>query len=200
MNPSKEQTSGSRRVTPFDTGVTESFVARDLSNLCGPDQTHTSIIAARHETLPIDERRILIEAEIFFEASQLFGSEGAIDLLHGCQVRGGEFDEEATALVMQHITPEMIDLTSGLQGVFGSCERETAATQVLEHSKERGDWEPVTVNSREVAKYLDGTPFAPHMPAGNCFVQAVQNSSHTPGESTVLPNYRLIFRAWKASA
>jgi hypothetical protein len=199
MTPSTEQTPDSTNSDSFSTPIQQLFAVRDLSNLCDPHESHFSLVAAPLQSLCPAQRNALIEAEIFAEMTETFGSEAAVDLLYGCQVRDGRFDVEVTALVMKHISPEMISVDNGLMGVFGCAEREGAAAKLIEHARQEGAWTPCIVDTYDIARYLNGTPFASGMPSGNRFVHEVESSEPSPVSATVVPNYRLIFRAWKGS-
>ena len=173
----------------------------DLSqSLVGPLSSHFSImVVADLSSLERDAQNLAVEAALFSELDSSFGTVVARDVLAGFAV-DDSIGEAVTAVVQKHVSPDMIDLTSGLLGVFGSVERESAAQSIIELIRSKdNEWQPVTVDGPSVAKYVNGFPYKPYMPVGNSFVHDLTQEEDMAGsDRTVLPNYRMIIRAWKA--
>jgi hypothetical protein len=170
-------------------------------SLTGPVCSHhTFYVTADPSQLSPNDAALTIEASLFYELDNQFGTEVARDVLSGFKV-SDDIAEAVTSVVQQHINPDMIDVSDNLLGVFGSSEREFAAAHLISTTQTLGeDWQAIRVSEHGVARFLNGTPYKPYMPAGNSFVHdKTPDSELDSGFRTVEPDYRLIVRAWKGA-
>ena len=134
----------------------------DLSmSLTGPINTHnTFYVTADPSQLSASDAALTIEAGLLYELDNQFGTEVARDVLNGFKI-SDDIAEAVTTVVQEHIRPDMIDVSNGLLGVFGSSERESAASHLISSNQGLGDdWQGIRVSEHGVARFVNADDVA----------------------------------------